>query len=94
MKGRCVKHPDSGIRKKVAELIRYKQVCTFDYILGLQLTITIFQSPNDSQYDGIHLALGRSVEITIAAPLDRCLGFIAMAEEMSAKKATATRKVQ
>lgn len=29
----------------------------------------------------------------IAAPLDRCLGFIVTVEEMSVKRATATRKV-
>lgn len=51
------------------------------------------QHPNDSKYDSIRQVLGRSGEIMIAAPLDRCLGFIAMAKEMTEKKAAAARKV-
>ncbi|KZP02821.1 hypothetical protein FIBSPDRAFT_905509 [Athelia psychrophila] len=69
-KGKCEKHPDLSIRKKVEELIGYKQA----------------SCPN------IRQVLGRSGEIMIAAPLDRCLGFIAMAKEMTEKKAAAARK--
>ncbi|KAF7982841.1 hypothetical protein HWV62_25804 [Athelia sp. TMB] len=73
-RGQCLKHPDSAVKKKMGEIIAFRQ------------------APTDASSDGIRRILGWEGEIKIAAPLDRCIGFIKMAQEMSENKAAATRK--